>query len=57
MTTTHPSDAFQIALANCAREQIRTPGSIQPQGFMVVVQEPAMLIRQVSENLPDWLDA
>ncbi|KTC25176.1 ATPase [Pseudomonas putida] len=55
MTTTHPSDAFQIALANCAREQIRTPGSIQPQGFMVVVQEPAMLIRQVSENLPDWL--
>lgn len=55
MTRTEPADAFQVALANCAREQIRTPGSIQPQGFMMVIEEPGMLIRQVSENLPEWL--
>ena len=55
MTSPPTTDAFQVALANCAREPIRTPGSIQPQGFMIVVQEPDMLIRQVSENLPDWL--
>nr|WP_255263548.1 ATP-binding protein [Pseudomonas aegrilactucae] len=42
-------------MANCAREQIRTPGSIQPQGFMIVIEEPSLLIRQVSQNLPEWL--
>lgn len=55
MTRIEPADAFQVALANCAREQIRTPGSIQPQGFMIVIEEPALLVRQVSENLPEWL--
>lgn len=55
MTRTEPADAFQVALANCAREQIRTPGSIQPQGFMIVIEEPALLIRQVSDNLHEWL--
>lgn len=55
MSSPDTQDAFEIALANCARERIRTPGSIQPQGFMLVIEEPAMLIRQVSENLPAWL--
>ncbi|WP_213879041.1 ATP-binding protein [Pseudomonas sp. dw_358] len=53
--TSPADDAFQTALANCAREAIRTPGSIQPQGFLVVVQEPAMTVIQVSENLAQWL--
>lgn len=55
MTNPETTDAFKIALANCAREQIRTPGSIQPLGFMVVVEEPSLIIRQISENLPQWL--
>ncbi|MBF7143046.1 MULTISPECIES: ATP-binding protein [Pseudomonas] len=40
---------------NCAREPIRIPGSIQPQGFMLVIEEPGMVIRQFSENLMAWL--
>ncbi|WP_256672608.1 ATP-binding protein [Pseudomonas sp. v388] len=55
MTTPATPDAFQAALDNCAREPIRTPGSIQPQGFMLVVEEPGLVIRQISENLPQWL--
>ena len=55
MSTPATPEAFQVALANCAREPIRTPGSIQPQGFMVVVEEPGLVIRQISENLPLWL--
>jgi len=49
------SDAFQLAMDNCAREPIRIPGSIQPQGFMLVIEEPGMMIRQFSENLMAWL--
>jgi light-regulated signal transduction histidine kinase (bacteriophytochrome) len=37
------------------REPIRTPGSIQPQGFLMVIQEPEMTVLQVSENLAQWL--
>ncbi|MEG5262866.1 ATP-binding protein [Pseudomonas sp. JDS28PS106] len=55
MITFATPDAFQAALANCAREPIRTPGSIQPQGFMMVIDEPGLTIRQVSENLAPWL--
>lgn len=55
MTSPETTDSFQLALANCAREQIRTPGSIQPLGFLMVIEEPGMAIRQISENLPEWL--
>ena len=55
MSTSATPDALQAALANCAREPIRTPGSIQPQGFMMVIEEPGLAIRQVSENLAPWL--
>jgi chemotaxis family two-component system sensor kinase Cph1 len=55
VTTPATPDAFQAALDNCAREPIRTPGSIQPQGFMMVVEEAGLVIHQVSENLSQWL--
>jgi len=55
LTISESTDSFELALANCAREKIRTPGSIQPLGFMVVIEEPGLVIRQVSENLPEWL--
>ncbi|ELQ08708.1 multi-sensor signal transduction histidine kinase [Pseudomonas syringae BRIP39023] len=42
-------------MENCAREPIRIPGSIQPQGFLLVIEEPGMIVRQFSENLPVWL--
>ncbi|MBD8710220.1 GAF domain-containing protein [Pseudomonas sp. CFBP 13711] len=50
------NDAFQQAMATCAQEPIRTPGSIQPQGFLAVIAEPEMTILQVSENLTHWLE-
>ncbi len=37
-------------LTNCDREQIHIPGSIQPHGVLLVLQEPELTIVQVSEN-------
>lgn len=42
-----------IDLDNCAREPIHIPGSIQPRGILLVVQEPTFEIRQVSANVAD----
>ncbi|MFJ3486890.1 ATP-binding protein [Pseudomonas sp. NPDC090202] len=39
----------------CAREPIRIPGSIQPQGFLLVIDEAAGTLIQVSANVIDWL--
>lgn len=47
--------SLQKAIDNCAREPIRTPGSIQPQGFLLVVEETTMSILQASENVAEWL--
>ncbi|WP_324617837.1 hypothetical protein [Mycolicibacterium diernhoferi] len=44
-----------IDLDNCAREPIHIPGSIQPRGVLVVVQEPEFEIRQVSANVAELL--
>lgn len=55
MPNQNERDAFQAAMENCAREPIRIPGSIQPQGFLLVIEEPGMIVRQFSENLPVWL--
>lgn len=56
MTATDTHASLQAAIDNCAREPIRTPGSIQPQGFLIVIDEPAMTIVQISENLGQWLN-
>ncbi|WP_341524262.1 ATP-binding protein [Pseudomonas sp. G.S.17] len=48
--------SLQAAIDNCAREPIRIPGSIQPQGFLIVIDEAAMKIVQISENIAQWLN-
>ena len=39
-----------IDLTSCDREPIHVPGSIQPHGALIVLQEPEMKILQVSAN-------
>lgn len=56
MTTTAIAADLQAAIENCAREPIRTPGSIQPQGFLLVIDEASMTVVQVSENVTDWIE-
>ncbi len=46
---------LSTAIANCAKEPIHIPGSIQPQGFLMVFDEQALTVLQVSENVADWL--
>lgn len=38
------------ATRHCADEPIHIPGSIQPHGFFVAVEEPELVIRQLSAN-------
>jgi chemotaxis family two-component system sensor kinase Cph1 len=42
-----------LDLAACDKEPIRTPGSIQPQGFLLTLS-PEHHILQASENLGEW---
>ncbi len=48
-------ELHQSAIDNCAREPIQIPGSIQPQGFLLVIVEETMTIGQVSANVLNWL--
>ena len=48
-------ELHQSAIDNCAREPIKIPGSIQPQGFLLVIDEATMTIGQVSANVGRWL--
>ena len=43
------------AVERCAQEPIQVPGSIQPHGFMLVLDEPSLRIVQASENAERWL--
>ncbi|WP_110948576.1 ATP-binding protein [Pseudomonas bohemica] len=52
---TPSEDPLQSAIDNCAREPIQIPGSIQPQGFLLVIDEATMTIGQVSANVFSWL--
>jgi light-regulated signal transduction histidine kinase (bacteriophytochrome) len=47
------SSVPELDLSACAREQIRTPGSIQPHGFLLTLSG-AMEVLQASANLGDW---
>lgn len=50
------SDAqLEEALAECAREAIRIPGSIQPHGVLLTLSLPELLIGQVSRNCASML--
>jgi chemotaxis family two-component system sensor kinase Cph1 len=44
-----------INLDSCAREPIHIPGSIQPHGVLMVLEEPDLNVVQVSENIADFL--
>ena len=43
------------AIERCAEEPIQVPGSIQPQGFLLVLDETALEVLQASENVEQWL--
>lgn len=49
--TQAPTD--QLDLTSCDREPIRTPGSIQPHGFMLTLSA-ALEVKQASANLASW---
>jgi hypothetical protein len=50
----HPQPLDQ-AIERCAEEPIQVPGSIQPQGFLLVLDEHDLRILQASENVEQWL--
>jgi light-regulated signal transduction histidine kinase (bacteriophytochrome) len=41
---------LDAALAECASEAIRIPGSIQPHGVLLTLSEPELIIQQISRN-------
>lgn len=43
------------AAERCAQEPIQVPGSIQPHGFLLVLDETDLRILQASENIERWL--
>ena len=55
MTSGDISAALAQATANCAKEPIHLPGSIQPHGFMLVLDPHSLAVLQVSENIQHWL--
>lgn len=55
-TNPGPPPAFGSAdLSNCEREQIHTPGSIQPHGALLVARIRDLAIEQHSENLSEFV--
>lgn len=55
MTSGDISAALAQATANCAKEPIHLPGSIQPHGFMLVLEPDTLAVLQASENIQRWL--
>ena len=54
MTAPHP-DPLSDAVARCADEPIHLPGSIQPHGFLLVLDDQQLRVQQASRNVADWL--
>jgi light-regulated signal transduction histidine kinase (bacteriophytochrome) len=50
MTVSELITAENVTLTNCDREEIHSPGSIQPHGLLFVLTEPQLEIVQVSQN-------
>ncbi len=44
-----------VDLDNCAREPIHIPGSVQPRGVLLVVQDEGSVVLQASTNVADVL--
>ncbi|MBD1553993.1 ATP-binding protein [Pseudomonas typographi] len=55
MTSSESVAVLAAAIEQCAKEPIHTPGSIQPQGFMLVLQPGTFTVLQASDNLSHWL--
>lgn len=47
--------ALEHAMERCAQEPIQLPGSIQPHGFLLVLDEANLRVLQASENAQRWL--
>lgn len=43
------------AMERCAREPIHVPSSIQPHGFLLVLDATDLCVLQASENVEHWL--
>ena len=43
------------AVERCALEPIQVPGSVQPHGFLLVLDETDLRVLQASENVEQWL--
>src|SRR4051794_6992664 len=50
-----PGVTESVDLAGCDREPIHIPGRIQPHGLLLVLDEPALTIRQASANAAELL--
>ena len=48
-------EQLDAALAECASEAIRIPGSIQPHGVLLALSEPELIIQQISRNCASLL--
>lgn len=48
-------ETLSEAIQRCAREPIHVPGSIQPHGFLLVVDATQPRVLQASANVADWL--
>ncbi|KAF0812699.1 Phytochrome-like protein cph1 [Andreprevotia sp. IGB-42] len=46
---------MSAAEAWCAQEPIRVPGSVQPHGFLLVIDDTELRIRQLSQSVQTWL--
>ncbi|WP_434457336.1 GAF domain-containing protein [Stutzerimonas urumqiensis] len=55
MATVEDPVALAHAIANCANEPIHIPESIQPHGFLFVLDEPGLRIARASANTREWL--
>lgn len=55
MASTVEQQRLAEAYAQCGEEPIHIPGSIQPHGFLLVLDEPQLTIIQASENVSTWL--
>ncbi|QLE57070.1 ATP-binding protein [Nostoc sp. TCL26-01] len=54
MNTNDTTIPFQVDLSNCNKEPIHIPGSIQPHGVLLALQEVELTILQVSNNTFDF---
>jgi len=52
---TTADNALAAAVERCAQEPIQIPGSIQPHGFLLVLDECDLRVLQASENVERWL--